>query len=293
MRHLVAGAITGPDVERRAEAFLRLLDAGSSKRTLLWRVRAGRELSAVVLTILGRGHVGFLYHSPADVPGVDDRALIPLLRAISRETLRRGAVMVQSILESPHDADDRILTAAGLEPLAELISMQCELSNADETESGEWRFLNYRRFRRATLIETIRRTYEDTLDCPRLTGVRRPEDVLASHRSTGLYRPDWWRLALRGDEPAGCILVNAATTPSTAVIVYMGAVKKFRGRGLGNAMLHHAQHDLRIEGVRRLTLSVDADNFRAKRLYDRFGFVETGRKCCFVLLAARKRTGCE
>jgi mycothiol synthase len=158
---------------------------------------------------------------------------------------------------------------------------------------SDWRFLDYRRFRRSRLLDTIRRTYEDTLDCPRLTGVRSLNDVLASHRAAGIYQPKWWWLALRNGEAAGCILVNAAKTPFTAEIVYMGAAKEFRGKGLGIAMLQHARRETQREGVQRLRLSVDANNVYAKRLYERFGFVKTGRKRCFALLPTEKETECE
>ncbi len=293
MRHLVAGAADDPQADRQAEMFARQIAALSPRRVQLWWVCSREQPIAVALTLTSLGHVGFLYHSPASLPGVEEKALVSLIRAINTATLRRQADLVQAMIESPHDADERILRAAGMEPLADLISMECESPRCTSAESKRWRFIDHRRFRCATLIETLCRTYEDTLDCPRLQGLRSPKDILSSHRSTGAYRPRWWWLAMDEGKPAGCILVNAALNDSAAVVVYMGVVKEYRGRRLGEAMLHHAQQHTQREGVQRLQLSVDADNRHAKRCYERFGFVETGRKRCFTVFSPRGGNHCE
>jgi ribosomal-protein-alanine N-acetyltransferase len=53
---------------------------------------------------------------------------------------------------------------------------------------------------------------------------------------------------------------------------------KFRGRGIGTALLHHVLTEARNLGARRATLEVRASNEGARRLYDRLGFYVAGTR---------------
>jgi ribosomal-protein-alanine N-acetyltransferase len=53
---------------------------------------------------------------------------------------------------------------------------------------------------------------------------------------------------------------------------------KFRGRGIGTALLHHVLAEARILGARRATLEVRASNDGARRLYDRLGLYVAGTR---------------
>jgi ribosomal-protein-alanine N-acetyltransferase len=47
---------------------------------------------------------------------------------------------------------------------------------------------------------------------------------------------------------------------------------RYRGRGIGTALLHHVLAEARQLGARRATLEVRASNEAARRLYERLGF---------------------
>jgi len=49
-----------------------------------------------------------------------------------------------------------------------------------------------------------------------------------------------------------------------------------RGKGLGARLLDYAIEQARAEGLLRLILLTDGDNFNAQRLYQRAGFVRSG-----------------
>lgn len=76
----------------------------------------------------------------------------------------------------------------------------------------------------------------------------------------------------RGGTLVGCY--RARRDGADAAALECVAVRPaHQGRGIGQAMLGQALQRLRSEGVRRVTLSVESDNPRALRLYQRLGFV--------------------
>src|SRR5207253_3082560 len=56
--------------------------------------------------------------------------------------------------------------------------------------------------------QTLTRTYEGTLDCPELNGIRTMDEILAGYRSAGRFRPDrWWLLGVH-QETAGVVILT-------------------------------------------------------------------------------------
>jgi RimJ/RimL family protein N-acetyltransferase len=64
----------------------------------------------------------------------------------------------------------------------------------------------------------------------------------------------------------------------------MGVVPDYRGRGIGPRLMNQALKQAFATGFVRVELSVRADNMRAIRLYEKFGFVREGvlRDAVFV-----------
>ena len=53
---------------------------------------------------------------------------------------------------------------------------------------------------------------------------------------------------------------------------------RFRGQGIGTALLHHVLAEAKDLGARRATLEVRASNDGARRLYERLGFYVAGTR---------------
>jgi len=125
-------------------------------------------------------------------------------------------------------------------------------------------------FRRVLLA-----THEGSLDCPELTGPRTAEEVLAGFDvptrggSLSLYRED--------GEPVG-VVICAESTKDTVELTYIGVVPAHRRRGVGVRMLIGNLWRACYGGYTDMTLSVDARNTPAVKLYTRHGFVEYDRR---------------
>jgi mycothiol synthase len=123
---------------------------------------------------------------------------------------------------------------------------------------------------------------EDTLDCPELNGLRTPEEVLSSYFPDNQSNHCWWVTNGEGDKPVGVLLFDKGPEPSVLELSYLGLIPSARGRGLGGTALAFANRIAGQSGYCFVSVTVDARNEPALRLYQRYGFVETDRRDVFL-----------
>ena len=86
-------------------------------------------------------------------------------------------------------------------------------------------------------------------------------------------------LAYEGDEPAGlalCFVGFSSFKAQPLINVHdLAVAPKFRGRGIGKALLDAVADHARQAGCCKVTLEVRADNVKALELYRRAGFEST------------------
>jgi ribosomal protein S18 acetylase RimI-like enzyme len=133
------------------------------------------------------------------------------------------------------------------------------------------------------LVEAMNRSYEDTMDCPELCGLRATKDILASHRDTGTYDPETWWLIYKDAQPQGCALFSPVPDAGSAELVYLGLSPQIRGLGLGRHLLAMGLEEMRARHASwPMTLAVDRRNKPALHLYGSFGFRSFGERIAFV-----------
>jgi ribosomal protein S18 acetylase RimI-like enzyme len=83
-------------------------------------------------------------------------------------------------------------------------------------------------------------------------------------------------LAFADEEPAGiavCFFGLSTFKARPLLNIHdLAVVPKYRGLGVGRALLQAAEAHARSEGCCKMTLEVQDDNARARALYQRFGF---------------------
>jgi mycothiol synthase len=83
-----------------------------------------------------------------------------------------------------------------------------------------------------------------------------------------------WFVALAGEQVVGAVCCRASTPRSkdTAHVNILGVLPRWRGRGIGRALLLAAFGELRCRGIPAVDLGVDSENQTgATRLYERVG----------------------
>lgn len=116
-------------------------------------------------------------------------------------------------------------------------------------------------------------TFDGTLDCPELNGVRTHSQVLKTFLIGKPFRTgssNWNTVWLNG-QLAGCLLLTAHNR-ELVELAYMGLVPAARGKRLGKKLIEMAKRQSLLWGASMLVVAVDSRNTPALQLYQRSGF---------------------
>lgn len=272
-------------LEGQIDALLAYAAASGLSIDRQWGAFEGRRLIASCLNVISPGRSAMLFLPDLSCGQNDAQILIEVLRRLIADAPACDVGLLQAMVMPGAGQEESILSQAGFTFLAELIYMQREtaalFSSAPAPERLTW--VTYGEQRHAFFARTVVATYEGSLDCPGLSGLRTIEDVMASHRAAGEFDERRWFVAMDGDTPAGILLLARIPARNAMDVVYMGLLPQCRGRGLGRAILHRAVKVARDCGCELVTLAVDSANTPAVRLYQACGFVETTRRRAWIV----------
>lgn len=151
-----------------------------------------------------------------------------------------------------------------------------------ETTEPAWTVESYSSATHARFARLIEATYQDSLDCRVLEGVRTGEEALASHKLSGEFDPDDWQIFTIDGADVALLLLSEHSSQDAVELVYFGVAPEFRGQGLGRAVLQRALSTARDTQRAAIFLAVDAGNLYANNLYAEYGWAELARRrACF------------
>ena len=284
LRLMLTGRSEGDDA-----AVDRFLDFASANGFDLEQVYTGHDggrLTAVAMLVPSPGRTAMLFLSSARTQA-DQDALGHTVHAVCRQQDRQAIHLIQTLLEPSQEVERRALRSAGFAELAELLYMSCPIGKSgapfapdpsiEPIEVVTWRPRHHELFARATLA-----TYEQTLDCPGLRGLRHIDDILEGHKASGRFEPPLWMALRCGDDPVGVMLLNVVPQRSALELVYLGLSPHWRGHRLGGKLVRHAQWLARKRRVAQIVLAVDSVNSPALALYRAAGFTQSSRKIAMI-----------
>lgn len=266
-----------PDEDRPAasgdvRSFLNYLGESRCAWEGLWALR-GKTVCGVVLVLLVGGGTAVVMLPEPGRRGVEAAMLTELYEVWHSQHAPGDFYYEQALVDPRAHGAAAVLKQLHFERITRLIYLDRSVIYPwiDASAESVAEFVSVADAGEDALGRVLLASYEDSLDCPELTGLRPVEAVIAAHKSSGAYDPSLWELALVDGREAGCVLLARLPSSSAIEVVYMGVAAGMRGRGVGSALLHRALARCRAERARRLTLVVDERNTPARRLYSRFG----------------------
>lgn len=262
--------------------FLRFALQRHIDTTALWVAEQRGRLVWAILPVASPGRTVLLFMPTGT--GFPEAAAAQLIDAVCTHYEQQGNRLAQALAEPPDTALLHLLQSSQFDRMAELIYMQrlVRAGMARFELPAPLRAMPYSPDAHALFAATTLRTYERSLDCPALNGLRDIEDVLAGHRATGEFDPGMWHLLLNDREAVGVVLLSRLRHADTAELVYFGLTPEARGRGIGAAAMEHALAVVARAELSQLTLAVDASNTPALKRYSRHGFTRTGSKNALI-----------
>jgi len=289
----------GPVAHRDQSEALRLVlpDLRDSERTDLfagspdgWEAIEGlfaahrrQQMVGAVWAQLQPGATAVLWPPGLAAPA-DEQAAAELLEVACGFLSRQPISMAQSVLLSRNDPQAARLGRVGFAPLADLAYLVATRARFPAVRPGPpvLEFESYQTRLHERLTSIVLRTYQQTLDCPQLSGARDVNDVLRGYRDTGRFAPDHWQFVRHQARDIGCLLLADFPETGHMELVYMGIVPEARGHGWGIEIARHAMWVARQADRSRLVLAVDQQNTPALAMYELACFVTWERRTVFV-----------
>ena len=269
----------------------------------------------VALAVRSPGRTVVVFASPPPFSGRESAGAgaarsAAISAASSHAALSMGARLAQALLNPEESVLIQGYEGAGFARLADLAYLRRDLRtllrSAREKPAAlppgvGARIVRYSELepaaREPLLREALARSYEGTMDCPALCGLRTIDDVVESHKAVGRLDPSLWWLILEGDEraegtgvgaerAAGCILLSVVPETHTIELVYLGLAPPLRGRGVGDALFVNGLQGLcagaGIAHADTMACAVDLANAPAMRFYERWGFKRFATRVALV-----------
>jgi ribosomal protein S18 acetylase RimI-like enzyme len=268
-RHLPEEARAG-----RVANALGLVSSGELDPAGVLVARAGAGLAGALVCLPVPGASGLLWPPQAHDGPRREQVEDDLVRHASFWLRGRGAKLGQALLAPAEVPLAPPLERNGFDHVTSLWYMRHDLKLPYALVRAPERLV-YRPYPEGdphAFHQTLLRTYQETLDCPEVSGVRSLEEILEGHRAQGPYDPSRWWLALDGDRPVGVLLLGEVPEWGAWEVAYVGVVPEARGHGWGRELMHRALRAAHASEASHLTLSVDARNRAAWKLYLDLGF---------------------
>jgi hypothetical protein len=279
---LVYCRMEGEQAAHYVETLTRGIDSGEIPGTgLREAVREAHRVGAIFAQVQpGRTAVVW---APQLVAGEPIETAGELLADTCAWLAGQGVRLAHALLEKVDRSVDGLLRGAGFAPLATLLYLlSTEADFPRLRPTGTLEFDPYDPGDHPRMLHTVQATYESSLDCPTLDGLRTMEDILAGYRATGSFGPERWLVVRQGGQDVGCPLLADHPQDQHWELVYMGLVPSARGHGWGREIVRYGQWLTGQAGRPRLVVAVDEANRPALDMYAVEGFRAWDRRRVYV-----------
>ena len=267
--------------EQRA-AFIQSAIARGMNLERIRVARRGRHiLYAAMANVLPGRTLMLISGTPTSDAAAD--AAIVVIDEVVGQYASADLCLMQVLLESQDALLRGVYELCGFHVLAQLVYLEGPGRQQPWHLPGpDWNIICYSQARHAEFARAIEQSYQQTLDCPGLSGVRDIEDVIVGHKASGEFDPRNWIVVRQGEKAAGVLLLARTPASDALELVYIGLCPWARGRGLGGELMKLALSRVTEMGCARLSTAADSQNIPAMRLYARHGMRAIGSRIAMI-----------
>lgn len=282
---LLFGFLDPDEASLRIENALRLIDQREVDPAGLIVLDEGNRLTGMLLCQPVGGATALVWPPRVLLQGPCREREDRLIRHACAWMQERGVKLAQCLLAPSELSLGEPLLRHDFRHICHLWYLRHDLQQVSlaRAESSRLEFRTFAEVGPDHFQEVLFLSYEDSLDCPEVTGVRTMAEVLAGHQAQGRFDAQRWWLASCEGTPIGAIITSPQAETGDWDLSYLGVVPLARRQGFGREMLHHVLEEARAAGAVQMTLSVDGRNTPAQQLYRLAGFETNERR--EVLLA--------
>jgi mycothiol synthase len=250
----------------------------------IWISESDGKVVWAALPVISPGRTVLFFGTSAALVGTDPAPMELGLEAICEHFSDGELQMVQVLLDPADQATIEIYGRHRFTRIAELLYLQRNVRRTPPPMPLpiEFQQLNYSVKTHDGFAVAVLASYQQSLDCPALNGMRSIEDILAGHKGAGLFDPADWFLLQRNGTPIAVLLMSQTHQADGMELVYLGISPKARGMGLGNYLMQLALSRVYDRKLHKLTLAVDSLNEPALKLYYRHGMEQIAVKAAMV-----------
>ena len=278
---LLLGTSAMPAQPQQVQEFLQFAGDRGIDLQNVWLAGAGGRLAWAILPVLSPGKTMLLLTASSRPNWLDPG---PLIDAVCQRFAACGIHLAQVLVAKEDPEGQELFVRHRFNEMADLLYLRVAVRRnpAPPNLPERWSWRNYSPRSHHSFAQTIRESYRESLDCPRLNGMRDIEDIVVGHKATGQFDPRFWFVLLEANVPRAVLLLNRVPRSEFAELAYLGLTPPARGRGVGDLVMRHALWTVRQMELSTLALAVDAKNAPALRLYYRHGMQQVGRKTALI-----------
>ncbi|MBC8310455.1 MAG: GNAT family N-acetyltransferase [Phycisphaerales bacterium] len=267
--------------KRHARALLDTLQTRNSS-TFHFVAQSSRKIDRAILFIHNAGATTSCLVTPPKKH--EEVKRISTLIQEGLETLKgRNVQLAQTIMANNEPLLAEAYSHAGFDKLAILTYM--ERAKTAQTYNSTHALLTFTPSTNVSdsqIQSALLETYVDSLDCPKIHGLRKIEDIVAGHRGQGIHDAQLWTVAELGTTLAGILLLNPVPEADCMELAYLGCTPFARGKSVSDALVKLAIEQSAAYGLPRITLAVDSTNSPALGLYKRWNFHPTRKRLTMI-----------
>ncbi|MBA2116046.1 GNAT family N-acetyltransferase [Bremerella alba] len=243
----------------------------------------GNRVVASIWCLIQPGKIGSVW-GPGILSEESDSTADLLVRKAIQFGKQHGCHLLQSLVGQENPTAGKLLVRSGFQSITLLSHLEALTEDVHaEPPRGDLQFQRCDDFQSEAFRSLIAQTYDNSLDCPELDGLRDVEDVLDGYYATSGLSTDHWYTLEHGSETIGVVITAHHVEPQQLELIYFGLTPRFRRMGLGSEMIRFVLELAQSMGCRSTITGADQRNTPAMALYREFGFQQAEAKELYLL----------